>query len=78
MRGARISLRDRNAGAEAIGALFSDKKIEIVYSPIPQEDPDRRCPDISKAKSLLDKWQPQISLRDGLIKMKDWYEKEFC
>ena len=32
---------------------------------LPQDDPGRRCPDISRARELLG-WQPRIPVRDGL------------
>lgn len=32
---------------------------------IPKDDPARRCPDISRARTLLE-WQPRVALRDGL------------
>jgi dTDP-glucose 4,6-dehydratase len=38
---------------------------EIVFRPLPQDDPTRRKPDISKAKALLG-WMPKIQLRQGL------------
>jgi dTDP-glucose 4,6-dehydratase len=37
----------------------------IVFKPLPQDDPTRRRPDISKAKTLLG-WQPRVSWRQGL------------
>jgi dTDP-glucose 4,6-dehydratase len=40
-------------------------KSEICFEPLPQDDPARRKPDISKAKRVLG-WEPQISLREGL------------
>jgi len=40
-------------------------KSEIVFEPLPQDDPARRRPDIGKARALLD-WEPMISLRKGL------------
>lgn len=40
-------------------------KSEIVSRPLPQDDPTRRCPDITKAKTLLG-WEPTVSLRQGL------------
>ena len=33
--------------------------------PLPPDDPTRRCPDISRAKELLN-WEPRVSLEDGL------------
>jgi dTDP-glucose 4,6-dehydratase len=38
---------------------------EIVFKPLPQDDPTRRRPDITKAQNLLG-WQPKIKLREGL------------
>ncbi|WP_348266368.1 SDR family oxidoreductase [Edaphobacter paludis] len=40
-------------------------KGEIIAKPLPQDDPTRRCPDITKAKTLLG-WEPKVSLRQGL------------
>jgi dTDP-glucose 4,6-dehydratase len=37
----------------------------IEFKPLPEDDPQRRRPDISKAKRLLD-WEPKVSLEDGL------------
>jgi nucleoside-diphosphate-sugar epimerase len=50
--------------AERIAALAgSSTKME--YRPLPEDDPKTRCPDITRAKSLL-KWEPQVDLDDGL------------
>lgn len=38
---------------------------EIIFKPLPQDDPRRRRPDITKAKSLLN-WQPTVPLQEGL------------
>lgn len=38
---------------------------DIVFKPLPQDDPTRRRPDIRKAKALLG-WQPKVKLRQGL------------
>ncbi|HEY9652913.1 MAG TPA: UDP-glucuronic acid decarboxylase family protein [Coleofasciculaceae cyanobacterium] len=38
---------------------------EIIYKPLPQDDPQRRRPDITKAKTLLG-WQPTVPLQEGL------------
>ncbi|WP_035352106.1 UDP-glucuronic acid decarboxylase family protein [Edaphobacter aggregans] len=38
---------------------------DITFQPLPQDDPTRRRPDISKAKALLG-WEPKITLRKGL------------
>lgn len=44
---------------------MTNARSKITYSPLPQDDPVRRCPDIEQAKKLLN-WQPQIGLEDGL------------
>jgi nucleoside-diphosphate-sugar epimerase len=46
---------------------------QITHLPLPQDDPKRRQPDISLAKSLLD-WQPTISIEDGLKKTIVYYQ----
>ncbi len=47
-------------------------KSAIKYEPLPQDDPKQRCPDISKAKRLLD-WEPRIALKDGLRLSLDYF-----
>lgn len=42
-------------------------KSRITTHPLPEDDPVRRKPDIALAKSLFP-WEPQVPLRDGLIK----------
>jgi len=37
----------------------------VVFKTLPQDDPKQRCPDITKAKMLLD-WQPTVPLITGL------------
>lgn len=50
--------------AEAIGRSLG-KELEFSYHPVPTDDPVKRKPDLSKAKTLLD-WQPTVSFEDGL------------
>jgi UDP-glucuronate decarboxylase len=38
---------------------------ELVYQPLPEDDPLQRQPDIARAKELLD-WEPQVALEQGL------------
>src|SRR5579883_1093655 len=40
-------------------------KAPIAYKPLPQDDPKRRRPDITKAKRILG-WEPKVVLEDGL------------
>ncbi|WP_158823661.1 UDP-glucuronic acid decarboxylase family protein [Granulicella sp. S156] len=45
----------------------------IVFKPLPQDDPTRRRPDIRKAKALLG-WQPKVKLRQGLELSLEYFE----
>ena len=47
--------------------------LEIVFKPLPQDDPLKRQPDITKAKRYLD-WEPKISLDNGLDKTISWFK----
>ena len=52
--------------AEMVVELTGSKS-EIVYKPLPSDDPKQRRPDISKAKALLG-WEPKIQLKEGLLR----------
>ncbi|OGH63662.1 MAG: NAD-dependent dehydratase [Candidatus Lindowbacteria bacterium RIFCSPLOWO2_02_FULL_62_12] len=41
------------------------RPLPVTHKPLPQDDPKCRCPDISKARTLLG-WSPRIPLKDGL------------
>ena len=45
---------------------------EIVYQPLPQDDPKQRKPDISKAREVLG-WEPRIELQEGLSRTLDYF-----
>jgi len=47
-------------------------KSNIVFKPLPQDDPRQRQPNISKAKSLLN-WLPKIELEEGLKRTIEWF-----
>lgn len=46
---------------------------EVIYRPLPTDDPKRRRPDISKAAAVLD-WRPTTSLIQGLNATIDWFD----
>jgi dTDP-glucose 4,6-dehydratase len=48
---------------------------ELVFEPLPTDDPTRRRPDITFAREQLG-WDPQVSLREGLGITHEWYQKE--
>ncbi len=47
---------------------------QLVFEPLPEDDPRRRCPDITKAKDML-AWEPHISFEEGLQKTVDHFLK---
>lgn len=49
----------------------------IEHRPLPTDDPRRRCPDITRAKELLN-WEPQIELRTGLEQTVDYYREQLA
>jgi dTDP-glucose 4,6-dehydratase len=46
--------------------------LTIVFEPLPEDDPQKRRPDISKAKCLLG-WEPKVSLDDGLRETLEYF-----
>ena len=46
---------------------LTDSSSQVIFKPLPQDDPIKRKPDITMAKKLLD-WQPQVTLEEGLSK----------
>jgi len=54
---------------------FTGSKSKIIFHPLPEDDPVRRRPDISKAKKIL-KWQPRVSLEDGLKETIRYFKNE--
>ena len=48
--------------------------LEFEYKKLPNDDPKQRQPSIQLAKELLN-WEPEIELKDGLLKTIDWFKK---
>ncbi|MCB9733602.1 MAG: SDR family oxidoreductase [Deltaproteobacteria bacterium] len=59
--------------AEQVIALTGSRS-RLVTRPLPQDDPTRRQPDISRAKEHLG-WEPQVKLGDGLVKTIAYFEE---
>lgn len=47
---------------------------EIVFEPLPEDDPQRRQPDITKARILLG-WEPRVDLEEGLRRTIEWFRQ---
>lgn len=52
----------------------TDSRSRIVFKPLPQDDPIRRCPDITLARKILE-WQPKVDLEEGLEKTAEYFKK---
>ncbi|MCL4111985.1 UNVERIFIED_CONTAM: hypothetical protein GTU68_062416 [Idotea baltica] len=49
-------------------------KAKVTHVELPQDDPKQRCPDITKAKSVLN-WEPKVDLATGLENTVEYYRK---
>ncbi len=50
--------------AQAVQSMVNPDS-DLIYKPLPQDDPQRRKPDITRAKTFLD-WTPTVPLQEGL------------
>ena len=48
--------------------------VDLVFEPLPTDDPRQRRPDISLAREVLG-WYPAVDLREGLALTHDWYRR---
>jgi UDP-glucuronate decarboxylase len=62
--------------AEAVRNL-SGSKSQLVFRPLPQDDPRQRRPDISRAHDLLS-WSPKIELNQGLLQTIAYFEEQLA
>ena len=51
-------------------------KLELIFLPLPEDDPLQRQPDISKAIEKLS-WKPKINLENGINLTIDWFKKAY-
>jgi len=49
-------------------------KSKVAFRPLPQDDPKQRCPEITKARTLLG-WEPKIDLETGLRLSLDYFKQ---
>jgi len=59
--------------AERVIALTGAKS-QLVFRPLPADDPIQRCPDISLARAMLG-WEPKIALDDGLTRTIAYFDR---
>ncbi|MFA6112618.1 MAG: UDP-glucuronic acid decarboxylase family protein [Sphingomonas sp.] len=53
---------------------MTGSKSELVFRPLPQDDPMQRKPDITRARETLG-WEPSIPLRQGLVKTIEYFSE---
>jgi dTDP-glucose 4,6-dehydratase len=58
--------------AKEIKAMIPESKSEIIFQPLPQDDPQVRQPDITLAKKLLD-WTPKVDRKTGLVRTIEYF-----
>nr|WP_230364744.1 UDP-glucuronic acid decarboxylase family protein [Ancylobacter sp. Lp-2] len=59
----------------AIVRRMTGSRSQIIYRPLPVDDPRRRCPDIGQAVRLLD-WLPNVGLEEGLARTIAYFRDE--
>ena len=58
--------------AEQIISLTGSRS-RLEHRPLPEDDPKQRCPDIRRARELLN-WQPRVQLEAGLVRTIAYFE----
>ena len=62
--------------AQTIIRLVNSRS-QLVYQPLPVDDPKQRRPDITRARTLLG-WEPQVGLDEGLLKTVDYFKSKLA
>jgi UDP-glucuronate decarboxylase len=60
--------------AETVQSLVSSA-LPLRFEPLPTDDPKQRCPDITKARRLLQGWEPAVQLFEGLARTLAYFRK---
>ena len=67
-----FAVKIRDTVADLLGPEYHS---EIVYEPLREDDPQKRRPDISLAKKMLN-WEPKVPLETGLRKTIDHFRSD--
>jgi dTDP-glucose 4,6-dehydratase len=67
-----VELTIREIAEMVLELVGSSSQVEL--HPLPQDDPTRRNPDITKARERLG-WSPQVPVREGIARTIEWHEK---
>ncbi len=51
---------------------LSNSASELIYDPLPQDDPKQRCPDITRAREVLG-WESRVAAAQGLSRIIGWF-----
>jgi dTDP-glucose 4,6-dehydratase len=54
--------------------ISSGSESELVFEPLPKDDPKRRCPDIGRAREVLG-WEPRVAVDEGLRATLEWFAR---
>jgi UDP-glucuronate decarboxylase len=65
-------IRVRELAEEVLGLTGSAS--QLVFRPLPQDDPMQRCPDITRARATLG-WEPRVPLREGLSRTVGYFRR---
>lgn len=65
----------RELAAVVVDVLDADS--DVVYEELPEDDPQVRCPDISRARTLFD-WEPTVPLEEGIERTLPYFRDELA
>ena len=54
---------------------LTGSKSKLVFKALPKDDPIQRQPDISRAREMLEGWEPQIELAEGLKRTIKYFDE---
>ncbi len=54
---------------------ITESESEIAFKELPEDDPQIRRPDVSRAKRVLN-WEPTVSRREGLLKTMEYFKEQ--